>query len=156
MQEKGNKQNHSIKSLDPELSGRSQSFTELKKIFQDPNLSNNHIESLDNLENKTKTASAKRKEHNSESASKYQTKRRVPPKFKSKGSLNQTDSNGAQNPVQDINEELHDKLRSKRSVDKVSTRFSNGGSLRRKNKQKVKQYLKMIKCKHKQRCSFQT
>ena len=138
MQEKGNKQNHSIKSLDPELSERSQSFTELKKIFQDPNLSNNLTESLDNLENKTKTASVKRKEHKSESESNYQTKRRVPSKFKSKGSLNQTDSNSKQNPVQDINKELHDKLRTKRSVDKVSARFSNGGSLRRKNKQKVK------------------
>ena len=138
MQEKGNKQNHSIKSLDPELSERSQSFTELKKIFQDPNLSNNLTESLDNLENKTKTASVKRKEHKSESESNYQTKRRVPSKFKSKGSLNQTDSSSKQNPVKDINKELHDKLRSKRSVDKVSARFSNGGSLRRKNKQKVK------------------
>ena len=134
-------------SLDPELSERSQSFTELKKIFQDPNLSKNLIECLDNLEHKANTAPVKRKEHTSESSSKYQTKKRVPPKFKSKGSLSQTDSNSTQNSIQDINEELHNKLRSKRSVDKVSARFSNGGSMRRKNKHKVKQKLKNIRAK---------
>ena len=38
---------------------------------------------------------------------------------------------------QDMKTELHEKLKSRISVDKPSARFSNGGSGRRKNKHKV-------------------
>ena len=70
---------------------------------------------------------------------KSHSKKRISSKYKSKGSvLDQTVSHDTQqNPVQDINQELHEKLSLKKSVDKVSVRFSNGGSVRRKKKQKV-------------------
>lgn len=134
MQEKRNKHERS-RSLDPELEERSQSFKELKKIFQDPNLSHVLIksysshDSLDNLEHNVKATSGKRNDFPLETSTKSQTKKKVSPKSKSKESV--------QNSVRDINEELHEKLKSKRSVDKVSSRFSNGGSMRRKNKTKV-------------------
>ena len=134
MQEKRNKQERS-RSRDPELEERSQSFKELKKIFQDPNLSHvliksySSLDSLDDLEHKVQTTSGKRNDFNLDTLTKSQTKKKVSPKSKSKEVV--------QNSVRDINEELHDKLRSKRSVDKVSARFSNGGSMRRKNKNKV-------------------
>lgn len=127
MQEKRNKHERS-RSLDPELEERSQSFKELKKIFQDPNLSHVLIksysshDSLDDLEHNVKATSGKRNDFPLETSTKSQTKKKVSPKSKSK---------------EDINEELHEKLKSKRSVDKVSSRFSNGGSMRRKNKTKV-------------------
>ena len=66
---------------------------------------------------------------------KSHSKKKISSKYKSK---DQTVSNYTQqNPVQDINLELHEKLSLKKSVDKVSVRFSNGGSVRRKKKQKV-------------------
>ena len=141
VQEKRKKPERS-RSLDPELEERSQSFKELKKIFQDPNLSHvliksySSLDSLDALENKVKTTSVKRNDFNLETSTKSQTKKKVSPKSKSKESV-QTVNYNTKNSVQDINEELHDKLRIKRSVDKVSARFSNGGSMRRKNKNKV-------------------
>ena len=69
---------------------------------------------------------------------KSHSKKRISSKYKSKCSvLDQTVINDTQNPVQDINQELHDKLSLKKSDDKVSVRFSNGGSMKRKKKHKV-------------------
>ena len=133
--------NKNCRSLEPELDERSRSFTELKKIFQDPNLSHALLKSysssdaIDALENKAKTSSVKRKDNILMTAHKSHSK--------SKGSvLDQTVSNDTQNPVQDINQELLEKLSVKKSVDKLSARFSN--VTRRKNKQKVKATRKIV------------
>ena len=144
MQENKNKNEH-CRSPNQELDERSQSFTELKKIFQDRNLFHVPIKSysssdqVDDLENKAKTSSVKRKDPILMTSHKSHSKKRISSKYKSRGSvLDQTVSNNTQqNPVQDINQELHEKLSLKKSVDKVSVRFSNGGSVRRKKKQKV-------------------
>ena len=143
MQENRYKNDH-CRSPNPELDERSQSFTELKKIFQDKNLSHVPIKSysssdaLDDIENKAETNSVKRKDPIFMTSHKSHSKKRISSKYKSKGSvLDQTVINDTQNPVQDINQELHDKLSLKKSDDKVSVRFSNGGSMKRKKKHKV-------------------
>ena len=64
--------------------------------------------------------------------------KKTPAKYNSKGSLKEAAiSTETQKSGMYIKTEIQDKLKSKRSVDKPSQRFVNGGSMRRKNKEKV-------------------
>ena len=131
------------RSLDFELERRSNSFQDLKKIFQEKGKCHSVLDHIPDETQEAKLENQQRKSEKRENIEQVESAPSTPVKAQKSSRIPIIAKHNQAENSKSKNSELGEKLELNKSVDKPSTRFLHGGSGRRKNKQKVN-FLKKI------------